>query len=157
MKIVVSILVALVISANAQAQLNVVMACQGDISKSMDDRPTETGPTSVSLNINPANGNVEITGWWGCMANQGQSEEIRTSGKDNCTGKLPMVVRDSEFVYSASSDGAMYKGDVFLTINRINGALKVRSNGWSKPASKAIWKFLMYQSDMQCVVAQKMF
>ncbi len=156
-KYAVMVIASFVISTYAQAQSNVIMKCQGDISKSMDNRPLETQPASVSLNINPANGFVEVDGWWGCLGNLGQSDAIKNSGNNNCSGKLPMTVKDSEFIYFAKSDGPLYKGEVFLKINRINGALKVMSSGWSKPGSPAIWKFMMYQSDMQCSVAQKLF
>ena len=141
------------LAANAQAQSSVAMKCQGDISKSMDGRQIETVPASVSLNIAPTTGLVEINGWWGCLADLGQP----SSGKTNCSGKLQMSVKDSEFVYLSESDGPMYRGRVFLTINRINGTLKVVSDATSKPPANAQWKSMMYQSDMQCALTQKLF
>lgn len=142
---------------NSAVAASVVMRCQGDISKSLDSAPLETQPASVTLNIDSTTGIVEIKGWWGCLANMGQAAAEKNTNIDNCTGKLQMVVRDSEFTYYAKSDGPLYSGDAFLTLNRINGAIRIMSQARSKPAAGARWRFTMYQSDMQCSVAQKLF
>ena len=157
MKNVVVGLITAAFLVNTATAAGVAMRCQGDISKSLDSAPLETQPAAVTLNIDSSTGIVEIKGWWGCLANMGQSAEIQNTGNDNCTGKLQMVVRDSEFTYYAKSDGPLYSGDAFLTLNRINGAIKIMSSARSKPAAGARWKFSMYQSDMQCSIAKKLF
>lgn len=150
------LLLLLASGVHAQPSPRIVLACKGEVTETTDYKRVQTRHATFSLVLDTSGNTAQVNGWWGCMANYGQSGDEHSNEKSKCMGVLKLTATPGEYSYRAESDGDMFRGDVLLRINRASGSVESSSNAFSKPASGATWNTISSSTQAHCEAAQKL-
>jgi hypothetical protein len=150
------VLLALLLSAvyPIHAQTPVRLLCKGTLETKKDGVP-EVKATTVDVTLDTTMKNIELEGFWGCLADMG-TVDIK-SGSFQCHGRQPVRVEEGEITYFAKIDGAKYYAQTNAILNRYSATLSINSHSFSKPDAGASWAIIMINGKLQCSNQEKKF
>lgn len=131
------------------------LLCTGEITTTTDLQPKEVDRVALNVTIDTDKKFIEIPEDWSCFADIGNVSNPNL--RQACLGRLPLTIRDAEFVFFSESDGPWYKGQATLTINRYSGTLVVSSIASAKPAARAMWSIMHSSGSLTCTTPAKKF
>jgi hypothetical protein len=148
MKKMLLVLFTLVASASLQAATNGTTAlfkCEGDIHKTTDGSGQSVETTSITFEITPASGAVQISGWWGC------------SGSASLCQSVTMQKQTGGYSFEKNEEDANFSSHASLDLRGATGILTAKFTRTAKPPPKdkkplVSWKTQVFQSELKCKV-----
>lgn len=138
----------LVASFAVQAAANgstALFKCEGDIHTYTDGSGPTLAATSITFEMTPASGAVQISGWWGC------------TGSNGLCNSVTMTKQTGGYAFEKSEEDANFSSLASLDLRGATGILTAKFTRTAKPPAKdkkplVSWKTQVFQSELKCRV-----
>ncbi len=119
--------------------------CEGDIHKYTDGSGPSIEATSITFDMTPASGAVQISGWWGC------------TGSDGLCNSVTMAKQTGGYFFEKNEETADFSSRASLVLTGATGMLTAKFTRTAKPPPKdkkpvVNWKTQVFQSALKCKV-----
>ena len=121
--------------------------CEGDIYKYIDGKSPTVETTSITFEMIPASGLVQIGGWWGC------------TGPDDLCKKFTMSKQTGGYSFEKNWEDSEFSSRASLVLHGATGKLTAEFFNTAKPQDKNAkkktavnWKTQVFKSELLCKV-----
>ena len=119
--------------------------CEGDIHTYTDGSGPTVAATSITFEMTPASGAVQISGWWGC------------TGSTGLCNSVTMNKQTGGYFFEKNEEDANFSSHASLDLRGATGILTAKFTRTAKPPPKdkkplVSWTTQVFQSNLKCKV-----